>query len=397
MNELVINTLRGSISSIMYVILLFTMTKAKFGRKTTTIFVFFVFIINMAYTIWFYVYGDLTSLSRFSLVLFIVIAIAIKPFTKQSLMQWSFTFVTSINIAMMIILLSFYLGKLLPYPQIANIILRLVLYLAVIRLFQRFLQPLYQSIVNNWPVFSALVICVFLNLSYYFFVTQDIKTTLAFYRWPLLLLVSLSLVAYGTVFYSMQKFMAIHALQVENLNIQKETGRLHEAALQMEKYANYDTLTGLPNRRFFFERLESVVKESQGKYKIAVLYIDLDGFKAINDTFGHQIGDSALIAVGNRLAESIRESDFAARLGGDEFAVIACNIESGTSAEQLAERVHANLQEKLILDTVECTINASVGVALYPDAGTDGETLLREADAAMYKIKRQGKGGIGQS
>jgi diguanylate cyclase (GGDEF)-like protein len=268
-----------------------------------------------------------------------------------------------------------------------------MLYLLVIILFHRFLQPMYQSVVENWPIFSILVLCIFLNLSYYFYATKNIKDTLATNKWPMLLLVGLSIVAYGTVFYSMKKFLTMHALEIENMKIQKETGRLYEAALQMEKHANYDMLTGLPNRRYFFERLEHIVKLSQGMQTFAVFYIDLDGFKSINDTFGHQLGDKVLVEVGNRLSNCIRETDFVARLGGDEFAVITSNVESQTKIEQFAKRVHSVLQESIDIDTRTCSVNASIGVAIYPDAGSDSETLLRSADAAMYEVKRNGKGG----
>lgn len=117
MDELISNLLRGSVSSVMYVVLLFTLTKSRFGQKTTILVAIFVFAINMTSTLWFYLYGDLTSLSRFTLLLFIVIGLAMKPLTRQSLMQWSFTFLTSINIAMMIIFLSFILGRLFPSPS----------------------------------------------------------------------------------------------------------------------------------------------------------------------------------------------------------------------------------------------------------------------------------------
>lgn len=92
MNELISNILRGSVSSVMYVVLLFTLTKARFGSKITIIVALFAFVLNMASAIWFYLYGELTSLSRFSILLFIVVGFAMKPLTKQSLMQWSFTF-----------------------------------------------------------------------------------------------------------------------------------------------------------------------------------------------------------------------------------------------------------------------------------------------------------------
>ena len=396
MNDLISNILRGSISSVMYVILLFTLTKSKYGRKSTIIVAAFVFVINMASTIWFYLYGDLTALSRFDVVLFIVVGLALKPLTRVNFMQWCFTFLTTINIAMMIIILSFHLGKLFPVPQYANIIFRLGLYIVVIFLFQRFLLPSYRSVVNNWPIFSGLMICIFFNLSYYFYVTDDIQNTLTTFKWPLLLLVTLSLAAYGTVFYSLKKFAAMFALETENLKIQKETGRLHEAAMQLEKYANYDALTGLPNRRFFFEKLERVVVESErDTSKIAILFIDLDAYKDINDTYGHEVGDGVLIAVGNRLLKCIRETNFAARLGGDEFVVIIHDIEDIAIAENQAKGIHKVLQEIMHIDTIECKINSSIGIALYPDSGKDNETLLRNADSAMYEIKRNGKGGVG--
>ncbi len=311
-------------------------------------------------------------------------------------MQWSYL-LTTFNIAMDdIIILSFHLGKLFPEPQHANTIIRLGLYIIVIVLFQRYLLTLYQSIVNNWPIFSALVVCIFLNLSYYFYVTDDIQNTLTTFKWPLFLLVTLSLAAYGTVFYSLKRFTAMYALEAENLKIQNETGLLHQAAIELEKYANYDTLTGLPNRRFFFEILERVLAESgRNTSKVAILFIDLDGFKDINDTYGHKVGDGVLVTVGSRLLMCIRESDFAARLGGDEFAVIFHNIEDVLSAENLGKRIHKMLQEVMYIDTIECKVNSSIGIAIYPDTGKDSDTLLRNADLAMYEIKRNGKGGIG--
>lgn len=398
MNDLISNILRGSVSTVMYIMLLLTLTKSKLSRKTTILIATLAFVISMASTVWFYVNGDLTALSRFTLVLFIVVGLVLKPLTRLNTMQWCFTFLTTINIAMMVIILSFHLGKLFPEPQYANTILRLVLYLIVIFLFQRFLLPSYQSAVDNWPIFSSLMICIFLNLSYYFYATDDIQNTLTTHKWPLLLLVALSLTAYGTVFHSLKRFMAIHALEMENLKIQQETERLHEAAIQLEKYANYDTLTGLPNRRFFFERLDWMVTENEKQRgKFALLYIDLDGFKNINDTYGHEVGDRVLNIAGNRLSMGIRKTDFVARLGGDEFAVITHDMDDMAIVENLAKEIHAKLQEVIYLDAIQCKVSASIGIALYPDTGKDSETLVRNADAAMYGIKRNGNSGIGIS
>jgi len=388
--------LRGLVSSLMYMLLLFTLTKTKLeGRRKTILFMALAFATNIGSSIWFYIQGDLTGLSRFTILLFILVAILLKPLTKLSIMQWSFTFLTSINIAMMIIALSFYLGRLFPSPEYPHIAIRFLLYVLVIYLFKRFFLNAYQSVVKNWPSFSILMMFIFLNLAYYFFVTDDIKLTLEQNRLPILLLIYLSLAAYGTIFYSLNKLASLYALEQENQMIHEEQGKLQAVALEMEKYAKYDMLTSLPNRRYFFEHLEALVaKQVKETHISAVLFIDLDTFKAINDTYGHDVGDGVLIAVGNRLKTCVRESDFVARLGGDEFAVILHDIEERDHVKSLAQRMHAAIQESIQVGTLGCTVNASIGVAFITESERSSETLLKNADAAMYEIKRKGKGGV---
>ena len=395
LEELVGNLLRGSISSIMYVILLFTLTRSRVGRKATIVFVAAIYLLDIAMTLWFYLYGDLTALSRFSVLMLLVTALAIKPLTRLNFMQWCFTFLTTTNIAMMIIILSFHLGKLFPYPQYANTILRFLLYLGVILIFRKFLLPSYRSVVANWPIFSGLMTIIFLNLSYYFFVTDDIQRTLTVYRWPLLLMVALSIAAYGTVFHALHKYAAMYAMESENRRMQEESNRLQETAMQLERHANHDMLTGLPNRRFFFKRLDGIVGQSHNeKRTFALLYIDLDGFKDINDTHGHEIGDQILKVVGNRLSECVRDSDFVARLGGDEFAVIIRDIADEASVMPLVTRLQAKLHEVVQIEHSGHLVSASIGIALYPVSGSDGQTLVRHADAAMYEAKHNMSGGI---
>ncbi|MDC7230382.1 MAG: GGDEF domain-containing protein [Sphaerochaetaceae bacterium] len=372
-----------------------TLTKSRFDRKRIISIAIFVFVINMTSTLWFYFKGDLTGLSRFTVLMFIVVGLLIKSFTKMSFMQWSFTFLTTINIAMMIIL-SFHLGRLFPYPQYANTVFRFFLYLFVITMFRKHFLRTYQTVVSDWPVFSGLMICIFLNLSYFFFVTDDIMETLAINRWPMLLLVALSLSAYGTVFFSFRRFLAMLDLENENIKIHNETEILQKVAAKLEVYANYDALTGLPNRRIFFTKLETIVSKAKtNAIKCALLYIDLDSFKVINDTYGHEVGDRVLVTVGRRLLNCVRETDFVARLAGDEFAIIMQDIEDTNQAKQFAMRVHSVLQEPIAIDTITCSINASIGISIYPEAGDNGEALLRNADAALYEIKKHGKGGIG--
>lgn len=164
---------------------------------------------------------------------------------------------------------------------------------------------------------------------------------------------------------------------------------------ELEKQANYDTLTGLPNRKLFFERLEQLVEESKrdGR-KFALLFMDLDGFKDINDHYGHEVGDEVLVTVGKRLLKRIRKSDTAARMGGDEFTVILRNIEDLLAVDNLIEEIHDVIQEVMHINGNECRVGSSIGVAIYPDHGIESETLLRNADLSMYNIKRNGKGGF---
>jgi diguanylate cyclase (GGDEF)-like protein/PAS domain S-box-containing protein len=165
--------------------------------------------------------------------------------------------------------------------------------------------------------------------------------------------------------------------------------------LQLERYANYDKLTRLPNRRLFFERLERMVVENErDKEKFALLFIDLDGFKDINDNYGHEIGDEVLIIVANRLLQCIRKSDTVARMGGDEFTIIIRNIQDKKSVNNFVKKIHKGLQEVMHIDDLECRVNSSIGVAIYPDNGIDSETILRNADLSMYEIKKNGKGGF---
>ncbi len=165
--------------------------------------------------------------------------------------------------------------------------------------------------------------------------------------------------------------------------------------LELEKLANYDKLTRLPNRRLFFERLERmVVEHERDNRKFALLFIDLDRFKDINDHYGHVVGDEVLITVGERLLKCIRKSDTVARMGGDEFTVIIRNIEEEKNVDKLVEKIHKVIQKNMHIGGYEFSVNSSIGVAKYPQDGKDSDTLLRKADSNMYETKRKGKGGF---
>jgi diguanylate cyclase (GGDEF)-like protein len=167
--------------------------------------------------------------------------------------------------------------------------------------------------------------------------------------------------------------------------------RVETAALQHR--ALHDALTGLPNRVLLGDRLRHGLRESRRTGRtIALLLLDLNQFKEVNDQFGHHHGDRLLVAVANRLRESLRECDTVARLGGDEFALLLADGSELAGAHAVAHKVTQCLREPFVLDGMTISIKASVGIAVSPDHGDDVETLTRRADMAMYKAKRAGGG-----
>lgn len=156
--------------------------------------------------------------------------------------------------------------------------------------------------------------------------------------------------------------------------------------------ANYDQLTGLPNRTLFMDRLtRRVLEGKRAKTSVGLMFIDLDGFKAINDTLGHDAGDLLLKSTARRLEKCVREADTVARLGGDEFTVIMPLIDSFDAAAVVAQRIIKSLTEPFDLGGREGQISASIGISLLPAQATSATQLLHNADVAMYFAKRQGK------
>jgi diguanylate cyclase (GGDEF)-like protein len=165
----------------------------------------------------------------------------------------------------------------------------------------------------------------------------------------------------------------------------------------LARHAFYDSLTQLPNRRLFCDRLEQAMHAAHRQQdSCALLLLDLDGFKEVNDTQGHQQGDVLLQQLSRRLELDIRESDTVGRWGGDEFALVLPHTDLD-GAVLTAQRLLQQLHEPILLAGRQVTITGSIGIALYPDHGRDSETLLQEADAAMYRCKRAegGRYGLG--
>jgi diguanylate cyclase len=170
------------------------------------------------------------------------------------------------------------------------------------------------------------------------------------------------------------------------------TRRLRRHATQHQYEALHDALTGLPNRTWFRERAEEAVERAQRGASGAIVLVDLDRFKDVNDTLGHHAGDELLRVVAQRLPASLRTDDTVARLGGDEFGLILPGIPDAAHALELLARVREELAAPMVLNAVPLSIEASFGVALYPADGTTVEVLLQHADAAMYQGKRATSG-----
>ncbi|MBI5571439.1 MAG: EAL domain-containing protein [Desulfomonile tiedjei] len=161
-----------------------------------------------------------------------------------------------------------------------------------------------------------------------------------------------------------------------------------EAEAHLTNLAHYDPLTGLPNRTLAMDRLRQAVLQAERPGRsVAVLVLDLDGFKEINDTLGHPAGDDLLAAVAQRLRETVRRGDTVARIGGDVFTVILPEVQDGTEVASVARKLIDRLAGSYRVADTDISITASIGVAVYPDDGSDAETLIQNADAAMHRAK----------
>ena len=163
--------------------------------------------------------------------------------------------------------------------------------------------------------------------------------------------------------------------------------------MRLDMLANHDPLTGLPNRSYFQDFLgHALARAQRDKSQVSLLFIDLDRFKHINDSQGHEVGDQVLRIVASRLADQLRADDFVARLGGDEFAVILIHPPASRAASRVARKLNQVLAESFKLGQRRYAIGASIGISVYPDDGLDANTLLRQADLAMYQAKHRRSG-----
>ncbi|MBF0266617.1 MAG: GGDEF domain-containing protein [Gammaproteobacteria bacterium] len=182
-------------------------------------------------------------------------------------------------------------------------------------------------------------------------------------------------------------FIMINGKRTEkHLKIEEE--KAYASFQRAEQLANYDHLTGLPSLRLTRERLNHAIKQAfRNNSKVAIMFMDLNSFKPVNDQFGHGIGDLVLIEIGQRLSKSLRESDTIGRIGGDEFIFIFENTNDLNQIQNIGSKILDNVCKPMMFDDINVCVGASIGVAFYPDNGLNETDLLKAADQAMYSAK----------
>lgn len=197
----------------------------------------------------------------------------------------------------------------------------------------------------------------------------------------------------GSISFGLMAILIIAVIWISYATTHRTQQRNKELSEQLLLKATHDSLTQLPNRDLFYDRLsQSISVARRHRQRLAVLYLDLDGFKAVNDTYGHQVGDATLKEAARRLQACVRDADTVARLGGDEFAVVLTDIKGPTDAGQVAHKIISNIAVPMSLyDARTYQIGVSIGIAIYPDSGVEIDRLVKAADNAMYASKAQGK------
>jgi diguanylate cyclase (GGDEF)-like protein len=189
----------------------------------------------------------------------------------------------------------------------------------------------------------------------------------------------------------------VAALRMVNAHLIREVARLKQREAQVQWLAERDTLTGLYNRRRLLEQTESAIKEAaRTQQRVGLLFIDLDGFKAINDEYGHAVGDKILIAVGARIAGRVRTGDIVCRYGGDEFVVLLPRLADMEDAVKVADMIRTRLAGQYFIDERILRMSAAIGVAVSPDNGQSAQDLLQRADECMYREHSRERGSSTQ-
>jgi len=174
--------------------------------------------------------------------------------------------------------------------------------------------------------------------------------------------------------------------------VARDITAMKQAEEKIQQMAYHDSLTGLPNRKLFSDRLGIALAQAQRNQKgVAISMLDLDNFKNVNDTLGHDVGDLLLKAAAERLSAALRKGDTVARFGGDEFVLILPDLKGIEDVIQVAQKIVDSFRKPFLIDTHQLVVTTSIGIAVYPHDGTDEGILLKNADIAMYQVKQTGR------
>jgi diguanylate cyclase (GGDEF)-like protein len=189
-----------------------------------------------------------------------------------------------------------------------------------------------------------------------------------------------------------QEFSALIASDI-SLSLEVDKRKVIEKNLEHQAY--HDSLTGLPNRALLLDRIDQAIRHARrNKSLLAVLFLDLDNFKQINDSFGHSVGDTVLVSISGMLKNALRDMDTIARLGGDEFTILLSEFEKEEEINEITAKLFDILRQPLVIKGSELLVTTSIGISVFPNDGENPEILLRNADAAMYRAKEKGRNGF---
>jgi len=242
-----------------------------------------------------------------------------------------------------------------------------------------------------------IILCIITSITIYICIlltkifqldTYSKPTIIADYRQDIIITITILLIV-GIILYFLKRYITILDKQYKSI-IQKELDINKKKIYQ----ANHDSLTKLPNRALFLKILKNTIKKAKkDNHKVAIFFIDLDQFKQINDSLGHDIGDEVLKITAKRLKSKIRSDDILARLGGDEFVAIIDNYHQTSDLKQIASNIIKTIQEPIRINEHILYISSSIGISVYPDDATSPKDLLKFADTAMYQVKDEGRNG----
>lgn len=235
MTNLLPDLFRSFVTTIMLVVLLFTLAQPKFDKKIHMSALIIIVATNVAKSMCFYLEKDYTTLAKFDILFFIIIGIAVKPLFKEGIMQWLFNCMTVMNVYAIVVVLSYYLCDLFPYPYYAHTILRFVMFFGVIMMFHTRMRPLYQKAAERWDVYLLVASGIFLNFGWYFFAFDDVEEMLCSQFVPLIFLIFLALLVYVAIFLSLKAELHEIHLKEENLKIQNNNEILEISTQAMKK------------------------------------------------------------------------------------------------------------------------------------------------------------------